>query len=89
MKYPIMTFLVQYSLEKNGFSATRSCDSAKYQTVTPMGGLKYLRRCAACGRRESSREERLFFASTEASLRIWEHLRYHTAYPVEYLLEYY
>lgn len=73
-------------LEAHGFSGDTFMNFQKYRETAPLGDAWNV--CADMQLEDGNPlvKRKAAFASTEASLRLWEHLRYRTAYPVEYML---
>ena len=74
-------------LEAHGFRSDTFLNADKYRKLAPLGDAWNI--CADVQLAEDRNplvKRKALFAPTEASLRTWEHIRYHTAYPVEYLL---
>ena len=74
-------------LEAHGFRSDTFMNADKYRKLAPLGDAWNI--CAdvqLAQDRNPLVKRKALFAPTEASLRTWEHIRYHTAYPVEYLL---
>ena len=74
-------------LEAHGFRSDTFLNADKYRKLAPLGDAWNI--CAdvqLAQDRNPLVKRKALFAPTEASLRTWEHIRYHTSYPVESLL---